>query len=190
MKGEFFVPGSAFPPESNAKWTEWGNNFYLGVFDLKMGANKARGFCRNEGGDLASVDFVAEQEYLNSLIENADVGKDATWFGLQYDKLWSIWGWTDGLYTEYDNWADGHPSYPPKDGKISFLKEPCAAMNEKGEWLTLECSRPQHFICKKWGGDSFVREVKSSLWRVGRSDATKIIGSMIGVLNMAYFMLF
>ena len=129
------------PPKSEYKWTEWGNNFYLGVFDLKMNANKAKAYCKKEGGDLASVEFIGEQEYINSLIKAANMGDKLAWFGLQYDNLWSIWGWTDGLYTEYNNWADGEPSYPPKEGKISFLKEPCAAMNGEGQWLTIECSR-------------------------------------------------
>lgn len=57
------------PPKTTFKWTEWGKNFYLGVFDLKMNANKAKAYCKKEGGDLASVEFNGEQEYLNSLME-------------------------------------------------------------------------------------------------------------------------
>ena len=143
MKGDFFIASEAFPPQTEAKWSEWGiNGFYLPVFDLKMSANKASGFCKNEGGDLASIETKQEQKYLNSLIATQTTEDEKlTWFGLQYDNLWNTWGWTDGMYTEYQNWADGEPTYPPKEGKISFLKEPCAAMNEQGEWLAYECSR-------------------------------------------------
>ena len=89
------------PPKSTAKWVEWGNSFYLGVFDLKYNAHKAKAYCRKEGADLASVEFAGEQAFISSLIAAAQVGDKLTWFGLQYDNLWSIWGWTDGLYTEY-----------------------------------------------------------------------------------------
>ena len=59
-------------------------------------------------------------------------------------------------------------------------------MNAQGEWLTLECNRELNFVCKKWGEDSFVREVRGSVWRVGRSDAKKLTGSVIGLLSVAY----
>ena len=140
MKGDFFIPDKAFPPVSDAKWVTWGDNFYMPVVDLKMSSNKARGFCRKEGGDLVSIETVAEQEYINSVLVDQKVKEDLTWIGYQYDKLWGIWGWTDGMYAEYTNWAAGEPIYPPKDGEVSFLEEPCAAMNPSGDWVTRECS--------------------------------------------------
>ena len=129
------------PPKTKYKWTQFGKNFYLGAFDIKMNANKAKAYCIKEGGDLASVEFGGEQDYINSLMAAGGVKDQLTWFGLQYDNLWRRWGFTDGLETKFNNWADGEPTYPPKDGTISFLKEPCAAMNSEGQWLTIECSR-------------------------------------------------
>ena len=79
---------------STAVWQVYGSNFYLPVMDLQLNANDARTFCEKEGGDLASVEFGGENDYLKSLIAAAPLLADGSLvttahIGLYYDDWWN-----------------------------------------------------------------------------------------------------
>lgn len=74
-------------------------------FSESMTREEAEAFCREQGGYLASINTVGEQEFLNSVCPGE---KNLYWIGLERNK--TGWNWLYEEYPEYFNWAQGEPN--------------------------------------------------------------------------------
>ena len=72
---------------TTAVWETYGKNFYLPVMDLRLNSNDARLFCEKEGGDLTSIEFGGENDYLQGLAAASRFG--IVHIGLYYDDWWN-----------------------------------------------------------------------------------------------------
>ncbi|KAM7390313.1 hypothetical protein PAMA_008472 [Pampus argenteus] len=113
---------------------------------------KARDYCKNQGGNLVSIVSASEQAFLTTqlLKYNEDL-----WIGMN-DVNWEMhFVWTDGKGISYTNWAKGHPASAP-GGRYSFSDElyDCVIMvgstsKLTGVWKVEDCHTKLGFICKR-----------------------------------------
>ncbi|XP_074013155.1 macrophage mannose receptor 1-like [Numenius arquata] len=97
--------------------------------------------CIQSGGVLASVEDVAES---NFLVEHADLYTSKTsgfWIGI-YRNVNGQLLWQDNSALGFVNWGEGQPS----EDQLDYCVELSAF---SGYWSTLPCSSQKGFICKK-----------------------------------------
>ncbi|NXV27773.1 MRC1 protein, partial [Rissa tridactyla] len=97
--------------------------------------------CVQSGGTLASVEDVAES---NFLVEHADLFTSKTsgfWIGI-YRNVNGQLLWQDNSALDFVNWGEGQPS----EDQLDYCVELSAF---SGYWSILPCSSQKGFICKK-----------------------------------------
>ncbi|NWT47811.1 MRC1 protein, partial [Chroicocephalus maculipennis] len=97
--------------------------------------------CVQSGGTLASVEDVAES---NFLVEHADLFRSKTsgfWIGI-YRNVNGQLLWQDNSALDFVNWGEGQPS----EDQLDYCVELSAF---SGYWSILPCSSQKGFICKK-----------------------------------------
>ena len=76
------------------------------LFDLPMTWLDARRYCRELGGDLASITTLEEQAVVEQLAAKSSL--DHSWLGANYDPANDFWWWSDSSI-RFTNWDDGQP---------------------------------------------------------------------------------
>jgi len=152
--------------EPEEMWDEEGED--VGEADLKLEHNghdylfvktpvqrsQARAYCQSQPGyDLASVDDVGEQVFLNSTLNQQGGG---IWYiGYNDIVIEGTWAWANGSKARYANWMPNEPN-------DYWGNEDCAVINYDGagRWNDVPCDWAVNFICEKGdvptsGPDSF-----------------------------------
>ncbi|NXX93062.1 MRC1 protein, partial [Centropus bengalensis] len=97
--------------------------------------------CVQSGGTLASVEDLAESNFLT---EHADLYTTKTsgfWIGIHRNVYGQLL-WQDNSALDFVNWGEGQPS----EGQLDYCMELSAL---SGYWSILPCSSQKGFICKK-----------------------------------------
>ncbi|XP_027551485.1 macrophage mannose receptor 1-like isoform X1 [Neopelma chrysocephalum] len=107
----------------------------------KISMEKARTFCKNNHGDLATIGNNNERKYLwKYILKNGKL--DSYLIGLiqNSDQQFS---WLDGSPVHYAAWAQGEPNF-------AQAQENCVVLNKKdGLWNDVSCGFPNGFICER-----------------------------------------
>eukprot|EP00795_Rhopilema_esculentum_P011952 gene11952-2527_t len=96
--------------------------------------------CQLEGGELASVTSVEEQEFIMNEVKLCGF----TWLGLNDRSQEGSFVWTDGSNNSYSNWKENQ-AYD----EVQRHYEDCVAMDPEGNWYTFSCQDRFYFLCKK-----------------------------------------
>lgn len=122
---------------ASGKWYSGSCWHYHSVFCLKndnfyhvMGLKNwydAQSHCRNNGGDLVTIQSAQDGEKLN--------GNHRAWTGLYEDHQDSVWKWSGGQSSAYRNWAPRQP-----------VQQNCV-LSHQGKWYSEHCYAGNFFIC-------------------------------------------
>ena len=138
-------------------WTEyepWNKCFRF--FATKTSWLKAQTDCRNNGGDLASIEDQATNDFITgTILGNVPDSYHQVFIGgWQFkEKGYSAdhWAWVDGIKMfGYSNWAD-NPVDGGSENCMSMLMKN-DAWNVRGKWNDVSCNRKDWFpyICSRW----------------------------------------
>uniref|UniRef100_A0A8C2ASV6 Mannose receptor, C type 1b n=1 Tax=Cyprinus carpio TaxID=7962 RepID=A0A8C2ASV6_CYPCA len=126
------------------EWKNFKGKCYNMKEDMKTWT-EARGYCRELGGDLASVMSKQQQAFLSTMIREKTTD---LWIG--FSNLASgRFKWTDGSTVTFTDWAKGEP----QTHVWTFLSE-CVFMSKSpgsdfGKWVATDCNSTQGFICSR-----------------------------------------
>lgn len=172
----------------------------------KMDWQKARDYCKSQGGNLVSIRNDQEQAFLTTQMQRYT---EDLWIGMN-DVNWEMhFVWTDGKGIVYTNWAKGHPASSP-EGRYSFSSETydCVVMvgsstKQTGLWKVEDCELKRSFICKrnidsqiavgpttvqpksfyKLGNDSFKLVTQKMKWDEARRQCQADDADLASILN-------
>ncbi|XP_054750997.2 macrophage mannose receptor 1-like [Lytechinus pictus] len=126
----------------------YGNNCFM-VYekpaDEQLSFSDARAQCQAMGGDMASFQTSAEEQYIVSGFTPQDADNFfGFWIGLNDINQEGAWQWSDGSAVIYVNWETGEPN----DHSGS---EECTEMflNPGRRWNDIPCYALRSWICKK-----------------------------------------
>ncbi|GAB0184745.1 macrophage mannose receptor 1-like [Grus japonensis] len=106
-----------------------------------MPMEKARDFCKKNGGDLAVIESETEKNFLWKYIFYKDWGNNF-YIGLSVS-LDKTFRWMDGTPVNYVAWAPNEPNFANND-------ENCVVMyTQTGTWNDLNCGSIELFICER-----------------------------------------
>uniref|UniRef100_A0A8B9M0R7 Macrophage mannose receptor 1 n=1 Tax=Accipiter nisus TaxID=211598 RepID=A0A8B9M0R7_9AVES len=106
-----------------------------------MPMEKARNFCKKNGGDLAVIESESEKNFLWKYTFYKDWGNNF-YIGLSVS-LDKTFGWMDGTPVNYVAWAPNEPNFANND-------ENCVVMyTQTGTWNDLNCGSVELFICER-----------------------------------------
>uniref|UniRef100_A0A8B9QQM5 Macrophage mannose receptor 1 n=1 Tax=Anas platyrhynchos TaxID=8839 RepID=A0A8B9QQM5_ANAPL len=106
-----------------------------------MAMEKARDYCKKNGGDLAVIEGESERTFLWKYIFYKDWGNNF-YIGLSVS-LDKTFRWMDGTPVNYVAWAPNEPNFANND-------ENCVVMyTQTGTWNDLNCGSVELFICER-----------------------------------------
>ncbi|XP_071416339.1 macrophage mannose receptor 1-like isoform X2 [Pithys albifrons albifrons] len=102
---------------------------------------KARTFCKNNHGDLATVGNNSERKFLwKYILKN---GKQNSYLIGLIQNAYQQFSWMDGSPVHYAAWAQGEPNF-------AQAQENCVVLNKKnGLWNDVSCGFPNGYICER-----------------------------------------
>jgi len=98
--------------------------------------------------DLVSISSIEENEFVNQLAHDNNIGYTNPWIGLKKDGIDGQWAWMNSgpsaihSSVAYTNW---HSSQPNGDGdcaRISYTPD-------GGTWYDGPCTASRPFVCEK-----------------------------------------
>lgn len=125
-------------------WVGQGNSCYMLTTDQRTWFD-AQMLCRQQGGDLASVKDVSENNYVFGFIANmATQGLyGSAWIGLNDIHDEYFYQWSDGMEVTFTNWDLHMPTSHPTQ------EQHCVAINNQtGGWKTVFCDKTMLYLCK------------------------------------------
>ncbi|NXG26234.1 MRC1 protein, partial [Grallaria varia] len=144
----------------------------------RTSAEKARTFCKNNHGELATIRNNSERKFLwKYILKNGTLNSYLIGLTQNADQQFS---WMDESPVHYAAWAQGEPNF-------AHAQENCVVLNRKdGLWNDVSCSFPNGYICERHR--SFINatlpsEVPSSPggcpadWLLFKNQCYKIFGS-------------
>ncbi|NXT10999.1 MRC1 protein, partial [Prunella fulvescens] len=106
-----------------------------------MSMERARGFCKKNGGDLVVIESETEKNFLWKYIFYKDWGNNF-YIGLSVS-LDRTFRWMDGSSVNYVAWAPNEPNFANND-------ENCVVMyTHTGTWNDINCGSVELFICER-----------------------------------------
>lgn len=102
------------------------------LVDTAMTWYQARGYCRSNYTDLASVGSMYENDEISSLV------LEDAWIGLHR----TPWAWSDSSTSNYSNWNDIGSS------DIMSVRSCATVSTLTGLWWETECDELHYFICE------------------------------------------
>ncbi|KGL73953.1 Macrophage mannose receptor 1, partial [Tinamus guttatus] len=106
-----------------------------------MPMEKARDFCKKNGGDLAVIESESEKNFLWKYVRKIHLG-NSFYIGLSVS-LDKTFRWMDGSPVNYVAWAPNEPNFANDD-------ENCVVMYTRtGAWNDLNCGSVEKFICER-----------------------------------------
>uniref|UniRef100_A0A8C2T126 Macrophage mannose receptor 1-like n=1 Tax=Coturnix japonica TaxID=93934 RepID=A0A8C2T126_COTJA len=112
-----------------------------------MPMEKARDYCKKNGGDLAIIESESERTFLWKYVRNSLYFKKRNrgnnfFIGLTVS-LDKTFRWVDGTTANYVAWAPNEPNFANND-------ENCVVMYvQTGTWNDLNCGKVEFFICER-----------------------------------------
>uniref|UniRef100_A0A8B9M082 MRC1 protein n=1 Tax=Accipiter nisus TaxID=211598 RepID=A0A8B9M082_9AVES len=136
-------PTSTFDYEYIVSEDDWiiynHKEYYFSKEPMPM--EKARNFCKKNGGDLAVIESESEKNFLWKYTFYKDWGNNF-YIGLSVS-LDKTFGWMDGTPVNYVAWAPNEPNFANND-------ENCVVMyTQTGTWNDLNCGSVELFICER-----------------------------------------
>ncbi|NWI90584.1 MRC1 protein, partial [Pitta sordida] len=144
----------------------------------KMYMEKARTFCKNSHGDLATIGNNSERKFLwKYILKNGKLNSYLIGLIQNADQQFS---WMDGSPVHYAAWAQGEPNF-------AEAQENCVVLNKKdGLWNDVSCGFPNGYICERHR--SFINATLPSVvpsppggcpadWLLFQNQCYKIFGS-------------
>ena len=119
-------------------WTVFNHSCYK-FFDHPVKLNLADTMCRNQSGNVTSVNSVNESDFLTELVDQ-DV-----WLGLRIDSVnnTAIVSWLDSSPVTYTNWSGSDPNYQHELGVLR------AGGTQTGGWEYVSYNSSFPYVCKK-----------------------------------------
>ena len=116
------------------------------LFDLPMTWLDARRYCRELGGDLASITTLEEQAVVEQLAAKSSL--DHSWLGANYDPANDFWWWSDSSI-RFTNWDDGQPDGADR-GEVfmRMANRDISGSEHAGRWSTAGDGETCAFICE------------------------------------------
>ena len=99
----------------------------------------AREKCMGEGGDLVTIETLAEDKWISA---NIRLHGYSVWMGL--NKLSGVWQWADGKSSTVDNWYTGEP----EPGELCAYRSSTYSIY----WYSLNCGEAKPYMCKRPSG--------------------------------------
>ncbi|XP_061852165.1 macrophage mannose receptor 1-like isoform X2 [Colius striatus] len=125
---------------SEGDWIIHNHNEYF-FSKEPMPMEKARDFCKKNGGDLAVIENESEKTFLWKYAFYKDLG-NSFYIGLSVS-LDKTFRWMDGTEVNYVAWAPNEPNFANND-------ENCVVMyTQTGTWNDLNCGSVELFICER-----------------------------------------
>ncbi|CAD6192866.1 unnamed protein product [Caenorhabditis auriculariae] len=116
--------------------------------------NDARSTCQADGGELASIHSMDENDFLVELSKAGmevkdDHWNDQVWIGFTFEN--QKWGWTDGTAVDFVNWADGEPNVMQTDWWTVLVADPHQNKHntEYMRWNNVGHLDERAFLCKR-----------------------------------------
>ena len=121
-------------------WETFEGECYLWVTNQTKSWRDAEGFCKNEGGHLASVTSKRINKYMLGR-----VGQSKVWIGANDQKTEGKWEWSDNCNPwDFEDWIH-RPTLQRKDS--------CAELYNRNEndqgWNDAECHKALNFVCAR-----------------------------------------
>ncbi|NXU54453.1 MRC1 protein, partial [Turnix velox] len=137
-------PASTFNYQFNVSDNDWiiynHKEYYISKEGMPM--EKARDFCKKNGGDLAVIEGESEKNFLWKYTFYKDWGNNF-YIGLSVS-LDRTFRWMDGSPVNYVAWAPNEPNFANND-------ENCVVMYaQTGTWNDLNCGSVEQFICERF----------------------------------------
>ncbi|CAN8184992.1 unnamed protein product [Coccothraustes coccothraustes] len=136
-------PNSTFSYEYDVGVDDWiiykHKEYYFSKEAMSM--ERARGFCKKNGGDLVVIESETEKNFLWKYIFYKDWGNNF-YIGLSVS-LDRTFRWMDGTSVNYVAWAPNEPNFANND-------ENCVVMyTHTGTWNDINCGSVELFICER-----------------------------------------
>ncbi|NWU97744.1 MRC1 protein, partial [Upupa epops] len=136
-------PNSTFNYEYRVSEDDWiiykHKEYYISSEQMPM--EKAREYCKKNGGDLAVIENESEKNFLWKYTFYKERG-DGFYIGLSVS-LDKTFRWMDGTPVNYVAWAPNEPNFANND-------ENCVIMySQTGTWNDLNCGSVEFFICER-----------------------------------------
>ncbi|KAM8872531.1 uncharacterized protein ACB058_004460 isoform 1-T1 [Synchiropus picturatus] len=130
-----------------AGWLRFNNKCFLfkgKKGDMKANWSHARGWCREQGGDLAVIDSQYENDFVSSYLRDLEL---PTWIGLSDLLVENQYAWCDGVSpVRFTNWNEKEPNN-------AGGAEHCVAITHSqlvtGRWNDDACHKPHSFVCSR-----------------------------------------
>ncbi|CAL8405296.1 unnamed protein product [Arctogadus glacialis] len=111
--------------------------------DQKLNWTDAQQHCREQNGDLATVDNVADLQHLQESRTGFNYDDDFMWIGLYDDR--TRWKWSHGdqdykVGQNYGTWNDSTPDFWDN-------KENCTGFSSTGIWFDVSCYSLYYAVC-------------------------------------------
>ncbi|KAM3916975.1 secretory phospholipase A2 receptor-like [Leptodactylus fuscus] len=126
-------------------WLYYGNKYILVCGDKTMDWYAASNFCREYGGDLATVTNEIEQAFI---VMQLLLWPEGFWLGLT-DTDYELW--ENGSVQTYNNWTPTRHSHNGENDQHQLCALIAANYNghQTGKWYLEKCSARYGFICEK-----------------------------------------
>ncbi|NXC39026.1 MRC1 protein, partial [Penelope pileata] len=107
----------------------------------RASVEKARTFCKNNHGDLATTGDNSQRKFLwKYILKNGKLDSYLIGLILNADRQFS---WIDGSPLHYAAWAEGEPNF-------AYAQEHCVVLNKRdGLWNDVSCGLSHGFICER-----------------------------------------
>ncbi|XP_060768262.1 layilin [Neoarius graeffei] len=136
--------------------------YKIGYFEenwRKLNFEEAQRACRSDGGDLLSIESLAEQSLIEGFIQELKASDGDFWIGLRRTSNYeessidctSQYSWLDGSQSNFRNWHMDEPSCGYEVCVVMY-HQPSASSDEGNrymfQWNDDNCETKNNFICK------------------------------------------
>ena len=122
-------------------WLSYGAHCYYYDTNYDTTWSDARAACQAMGADLACIESVDENSFLEGLVAAIGGQQTDTWFGYSDEAGDLEYEWFDGRNSTYEAWEDGQPASGGSQG--------CAEMEVTGEWRDRSCDSDLNYFCER-----------------------------------------
>ncbi|CAH1796584.1 unnamed protein product [Owenia fusiformis] len=177
-------------------YTAYGNNCYKVVVRPRVPWTDAQSACRNDEGDLATLNSEAENDFALGLIKSYHGGRvPFTWIGLSELRFENLYEWSDGQPVLFTKWNPGEPNDANK-------QEKCVHMYANSRWNDRKCESKLQYMCmtqkeeiagpvtpdpscplgwKRYGNSCYAFMTTPRTWEQGKSACSGFGGTMVRI---------
>ena len=108
------------------------NGHTYSLYDMGLTWNAAKLYCESLGGYLATITSQEEQDFIETLTENA--ARNYYWLGGTDEETEGIWKWITGETFTYNKWSKGNPNNGQPEGENYTAILAANKWQSKNEW--------------------------------------------------------